>query len=65
MAKNVKVKQMICRVEIYRRNGCLPKNYKFTFHNGKFGYWVLIKSDWVFRAVHFNKVSLTANQLRN
>ncbi|USD58955.1 hypothetical protein J4N45_10475 [Vibrio sp. SCSIO 43140] len=61
--RNSKVKQMICSVEIYRRNGCLPAKYQFTYKDGEFGYWVHLKTGWFFRAVYLGCVSVTADQL--
>lgn len=56
--KNKRVKQMICDVEYYRRNGCVPADHLFTFHNGDFGYWVHLRSGWFFRGVYNGVVSL-------
>lgn len=61
--RNCKVKQMICSVEINRRNGCLPKEFRFTYKDGDFGYWVHLKSGWFFRAVYLGQISLAADQL--
>lgn len=56
--KNKRVKQMICDVELYRRNGYIPNECVFTFHNGDFGYWVALKSGWFFRGVYFGVITL-------
>lgn len=61
---NKSVKQMICDVEQYRRNGCLPTYYLFTFsHDGDFGYWVALRSGWFFRAIYNGVVSVEARDL--
>lgn len=57
-------KKQIINVEIFRRNGCLPAQYRFTFKDNDFGYWVKLKSGWFFRAVYFGTISLTATQLK-
>jgi hypothetical protein len=62
--KNKQVKQMIHDVEIMKRNGCLPLHHLFTFKDGDFGYYVLLRSGWFFRGVYYGVVSLTADQLR-
>ncbi|EGR0263999.1 hypothetical protein FMH13_13660 [Vibrio cholerae] len=61
--KNRLAKQMICSVEEYRRNGCVPSEYRFAFEKGDFGYWVHLKSGWFFRAVYHGRVSLASHQL--
>lgn len=61
---NKKAKQMIFDVEVFRKNGCLPKTFYFGFYKNQFGYWVWIQSGWFFRAVYFGKVSVTAERLR-
>lgn len=59
--KNRRVRQMICDVEYYRRNGCLPYEYLFCFYKGDFGYWVHLRSGWFFRAVYNGIVSLNGD----
>ncbi|ENM3902035.1 hypothetical protein EFU53_000547 [Vibrio cholerae] len=61
---NKKAKQMIFDVEVFRRNGCLPKTFYFSFYKNQFGYWVLIQSGWFFRACYFGKISLNANKIK-
>ncbi|EOX3456151.1 hypothetical protein ACPFUK_003368 [Vibrio cholerae] len=61
---NKKAKQMIFDVEVFRRNGCLPKTFYFSFYKNQFGYWVWIQSGWFFRSVYFGKVSVTAERLK-
>lgn len=62
---NKKAKQMISDVEMFKRNGCLPKTFLFSFYENQFGYWVWIRSGWFFRAVYLGKVSVTAERLKN
>ncbi len=61
---NRKAKQMICDIERYRRNGCVPKECIFTFKDGDFGYWAKLRTGWFFRAIYAGTISLTANQLK-
>ena len=62
--KNKKVKQMICDVEVFKRNGIVPNQTTYHFKGCDFGYTFLMRSEWFFRGVYQGVVSLTANQLR-
>lgn len=60
---NSKAKQMICDVEDFRRNGCVPTYCIFDYHKGYFGYWTWLKSGWFFRFVNLGTVSIKAGDM--
>lgn len=62
--KNKKEKQMICDVEVFKRNGIVPNKTTYHFKGGDFGYTFLMRSGWFFRGVYQGTISLTADQLR-
>lgn len=56
---------MICSVEKYKRNGCIPISSEFVFGAQGLFHSVNLKSGRFLRqVVHFNPVSLTANELK-
>ncbi|OHX38908.1 hypothetical protein BB048_10205 [Vibrio parahaemolyticus] len=56
--KNKQAKQMICDIELLKRNGITPNKTQFHFRQGVFGYTFLMRTGWFFRGIYYGTVRI-------